>query len=246
MNVKGSVVFLTLAWLSLVATAAEAPLQPGVYVTEGGWGVLKVMRAQNGATTFNIEAMGANGHSCGLHGEIGDGRAVLESFEKDKPCTVTFAAAGSGVRVGITKESVYPACRYFCGMRADFEGEYLKTPSGCAPAEIKRTREEFKRLYGRKDYATARAKLEPAFGNCGKFIDWLDTGWIRNDLALVQLRAGDAAACLRTLEPLAKDAAKSDAQIERDIVSPTDVENWLPVVKAARTNLKLCGAARPR
>ena len=57
---RGRVVFLTLALLSLAAIAAEAPVQPGVYVTEGGWGVLKVVRAKNGATTFDIEAMGGN------------------------------------------------------------------------------------------------------------------------------------------------------------------------------------------
>ena len=239
---KRKVLFLTLTLLSLAAIAAEAQVQPGVYVTEGGWGVLKVVRAKNGATTFDIEAMGGNAHSCSLDGEIRYGRAVLEALDKDKPCTVTFAATGSGVRVKAAGEADYALCRYFCGVRADFEGEYLKPPTGCAPAEIKRTREEFKRLYDRKEYAAARAKLEPAFGNCGKFIDWLDTGWMRNDLALAQLRAGDAATCLRTLEPLAKDAAKSDAQITRDMVAPTDVENWLPVVKAARTNLKLCGA----
>ena len=242
MIVKRKVVLLMLALLSLAAIAAEAPVQPGVYVTEGGWGVLKVVRAKNGATTFDIEAMGGNAHSCSLDGEIRNGRAVLEALDKDKPCTVTFSDIDSGVRVGVTKESAYPACRYFCGMRAEFEGEYLKPPSGCAPAEIKRTREEFKRLYDRKEYAAARAKLEPASGNCGKFIDWLDTGWMRNDLALAQLRAGDAATCLRTLEPLAKDAAKSDTQIAMDMVAPTDVDNWLPVVKAARTNLKLCSA----
>ena len=66
---------------------------------------------------------------------------------------------------------------------------------------------------------------------------------MRNDLALTQFRLGDAAGCLRTLEPLAKDAAKSDAQIRDEMVAPTDVDNWLPVVKAARTNLKLCRTA---
>ena len=79
----GRVVFLTLALLSLAAIAAEAQVQPGVYVTEGGWGVLKVVRAKNGATTFDIEAMGGNAHSCSLDGEIRDGRAVLEALDKE-------------------------------------------------------------------------------------------------------------------------------------------------------------------
>ena len=39
-------------------------------------------------------------------------------------------------------EADYALCRYFCGVRADFEGEYLKPPTGCAPAEIKRIQHE--------------------------------------------------------------------------------------------------------
>jgi len=47
------------------------------------------------------------------------------------------------------------------------------------------------------------------------------------------LRAGG------TLEPLAKDAAMTDAQV-RDEFPPTDAESYLPVVRATRTNLELC------
>ena len=107
MIVKRKVVLLMLALLSLAAIAAEAQVQPGVYVTEGGWGVLKVVRAKNGATTFDIEAMGGNAHSCSLDGEIRNGRAVLEALDKDKPCTVTFAATGNGVRVKAAGEADY-------------------------------------------------------------------------------------------------------------------------------------------
>lgn len=225
--------------VSLFVQAAEPPLQPGNYVTERGWGTLKINPDKSGALKFAIAAMGGNAHSCSLEGAIRNGRAVLEGFEKDKPCVVTFSGAIDGIEVGSVDEGV---CRYYCGARAMFEGRYLKPAAGCAPDEIKRTRDEFKRLYDRKNYAAARAKIEPAFNGCAKTLDWLEIGWMRNDLALVQLRSGDAAACLRTLEPLAEDAAISDKQIE-DNLPPTDATNWLPVVKAARTNLKLCGGA---
>lgn len=233
-----------MVWLlscaSVVVLAAEPALQPGDYVTERGWGNLSIVQDKSGALKFSIGAMGGNAHSCSLNGEIRDGRATLEALDPGKPCVVTFKRAADGVAV----DSVEPQlCRYFCGMRADFEGKYLKTAPGCAPKPLARTREEFKRFYDRKDYATARAKLEPAFNVCAKTLDWLETGWMRNDLAITQFRLGDTAGCLRTLEPLAKDAAKSDAQIQSDF-PPTDAENWLPVVKAARTNLKLCGDAK--
>jgi hypothetical protein len=221
------------------AQAAELPLQPGDYITERGWGTLVIKRGNGGALNFNIEAMGGNAHSCGLDGEIRIGRATLEAMDKDKPCIVTFTAKADGIDV----DSVDPQiCRYYCGMRASFEGRYLKVAAGCGPTAVRATRKEFKTLYDRKEFAAARAKLEPLFTNCAKTLDWLETGWIRNDLALTQHRVGDNAACLKTLQPLAKDAAKSDAQIRDDMVAPTDVDNWLPVVKAARTNLRLCGS----
>ena len=216
------------------------PLQPGDYVTERGWGTLAITRDKSGALKFSLEAMGGNAHSCSLDGEIRNGRATLEALDKGKPCVVTFTAKADGITVDSVDGVI---CRYFCGMRAMFEGQYLKPAPGCAPAQVSATRKEFKSLYDRKDYAAARAKLESAFTSCAKTIDWLDTGWIRNDLALAQLRSGDAAACLRTLEPLAKDAARSDAQIRDEMVSPTDVDNWLPVIHAARTILKLCSSA---
>lgn len=74
---------------------------------------------------------------------------------------------------------------------------------------------------------------------CQKTLDWLGAHWLRNDLALAQLRLGDAAACRATLQPLAADAARSDDAI-RDSYPPSDAESYLGVLKAARTNLKLC------
>ena len=232
-----------IVWLMAFAAgavpAAEPAVQPGNYVTERGWGNLKIESDKSGALKFSIEAMGGNAHSCSLVGEIRDGRATLEAMDPGKPCVVTFKRAADGVAV----DSVDPQlCRYYCGMRATFEGIYLKPAPGCAPAALKRARDDFKRLYDRKDYAAARAKLEPALNNCVKTLDWLETGWMRNDLALTQFRLGDAAGCLRTLEPLAADAAKSEAQI-RDDLPPSDADNWLPIAKAARTNLRLCAAA---
>jgi hypothetical protein len=226
------------ALVGTVAHAAEPALQAGQYVTEKGWGNLTVSR-DKGALKFSIEAMGGNAHSCSLDGEIRDGRAVLEAIDKDKPCVVTFKTTADGIQVDSQDAQI---CRYYCGMRASFEGHYLKPAAGCAPAGLNRTRAGFKRLYGARDYAAARAALEPVLANCARTLDWLEDGWIRNDLALAQYRMGDAAACRSTLQPLAKAAAESDDDV-RGSLPPTDADNWLPIVKAARTNLKLCAAS---
>ena len=64
------------------ASAAEPLLQTGDYVTERGWGTLVIKRGNGGALNFKLEAMGANAHSCGLRGEIRNGRATLDGMDK--------------------------------------------------------------------------------------------------------------------------------------------------------------------
>lgn len=131
------------------------------------------------------------------------------------------------------------ACRYYCGARAGFEGEYVRPAPACQPASIAKTRAEFKRLYDRKAYSEAVAVLEPVLKNCSKTMYWLDIGWVRNDLALTHAKLGHREICRQLLQPLAEDAAQTDDQI-RENYPPSDAENYLPIVKATRTNLKLC------
>ena len=99
------------------SAAAEPLLQPGDYVTERGWGRLQMTRDNAEALKFSIRAIGANGHSCGLRGEIREGRALLETGDPGKNCIVQFTAVAEGVDVS----SVDPQlCRYYCGARAMF------------------------------------------------------------------------------------------------------------------------------
>ncbi len=72
-------------------------------------------------------------------------------------------------------------------------------------------------------------------------LSWLEKPSIRNDLAVTLYHLHDRAACLSVLEPLAEDASKTDAAI-RENYPPTDADDYLPLIKAARTNLKLCKA----
>ncbi|WP_256735202.1 hypothetical protein [Variovorax sp. dw_954] len=70
-------------------------------------------------------------------------------------------------------------------------------------------------------------------------LDWSEKDRIRNDLALAQLRAGDHAGCLKTLEPLREAAGQSDNDIRSNYL-PEEARLLLPIVRATRTNLKLC------
>jgi len=87
--------------------------------------------------------------------------------------------------------------------------------------------------------AAALTTLAPVLTECDKTLDWISKGWMRNDLALTQYKLGDRAACLQTLAPLAESAGKSDEKIQEEY-PPADAEIYLPVVRATRTNLKLC------
>lgn len=218
---------------------AQARIVPGDYLTERGWGSLTIGPAGNDALKFSIVAVGGNTHVCQLEGEIRNGKANVEAQDPRKPCIVTFTPKGVALDVTVNDGIV---CRFFCGERAHFPALYLKASRACAAQGVKKTREEFKRTYDKRDYAKAQSLIEPLLEECRRILDPLTEGWIRNDLAITQYRRGDAAGCRRTLRTLEKDAAKSDEALRED-APPSAAESYIAVVKAARANLKLCSAA---
>ena len=109
---------------------------------------------------------------------------------------------------------------------------------------MRKTRAEFKRLYDKKAYPDARSTLEPVLTKCKKTLDLDSDGWIRNDVAIALHHLGDAAACRQMLEPLSKDAAKTDAAIREDM-QPSDGDSAIRIARATRTNLKLCQSKQP-
>lgn len=218
---------------TLLACAGQAGAQTatpaaGEYIYEGGAGTLTVKAGGR----FTLNTVGANAHTCELEGTIVHGKSKLE----DSACTVTFTLAPGQVTVGTNGAD---GCRESCGARAHFEGVFYKPAPGCTTAGVAASRRAFKRQYDAKDYAGAQATLAPVLTGCDKVLHWITRDWIRNDLALAQLRAGDRAGCLKTLQPLAEDAARTDEAVRQDF-PPADGDAYLPVVRAARTNLKLC------
>lgn len=219
---------LVLAFHIGVASAQQATPAPGTYVRKGGGGDL-VVRADG---KFHIQTLGSNGHTCELDGTITNGRARLA----DAACAVDFSPAGQRVAVDTATAE---ACQNFCGMRAWFGGDYLRPTPGCTDKAIAASRRNFKRAYDGKDYRLALTTLAPVLQDCDEVLTGVAKGWIRNDLALAQLRSGDAAACRKTLAPLAEEAGKTDEQL-REVYPPIDADVVLPMLKAARTNLRLC------
>jgi len=234
-NNIGHFAMMLLLVFSLECFAQDNQLRPGQYITEGGWGNLSIKSGKGGTLVFVLEAVGGNAHTCDLRGQISNGHATLKAFEKGNPCVVSFSGAGEDINVTSNGDE----CRFFCGARASFEGLYFKPDQGCTAASLRKTRNEFKRLYDRKAYSEARTKLEPALRACKKTLNWLEEGWIRNDLAITQYKLRDLDGCRQTLQPLAADAAKTEKQLKEEY-PPTDADNYMPIVEAARTNLKLC------
>lgn len=223
---------LTLATATLAADPA-----PGLYINEGGFGVLEISRAADGALSFGIEEIGANAHTCSLGGDIRDGRSELPTMENES-CRLEFRADKAGVHV-VQHEDDHESCRYFCGARASFGGLYLRPPAGCAPSEVAATRKRFKQLYDQRKHADAAKQLESLLPSCERVIMDIDRGWIESDLAITRHKLGDDAGCRAILAGRAELAAMSDEEIV-DNYPPVEGELYGRLARAVRTNMKLC------
>ncbi len=239
-SITGIIAFISILAAHLsspnFAGAQELRTEPGTYLTKGGWGSLSISKNKDGELAFEISSLGANAHSCGLKGTIKSGQAILKGSEEKKPCIVTFHLKGDKIEVTDNEN----ACRSYCGARASFTGLYLKAKQGCS--EIEKSRKAFKRLYDKKAYAQARDVLEPLLKNCEDVVDWMEIGWIRNDLAITEYKLGEYAECLRILRPLEAEAKKTDDELFDSYPGqPAYAESSIAIAKATRTNLKLCG-----
>ena len=219
-----------------IAYAQKAVLQPGEYL-DGSGGYLILKPGKDGGFAFTLHSVGGNRHTCDADGTIGKNNTATLKPEPNVTCVLQFTPQAAGIDV-----SVKGTCPAYCGARATLDGTYLKPEPGCDRAGVKKSRAGFKKLYDQKSYAEARKVLEPVVKRCEKFVDNRDDGWMRNDLALTLARLGDGAECRKTLEPLAELAAKSDAAIREDY-PPNDADVMMSMIRATRTNLKLCQQA---
>ena len=227
--------------LSPCAYAQPAPtpdVKPGVYVSAGGWGTLKIERAKEGGLPFSLQSMGANAHSCDMDGTIVAGIATLKVNEPDKTCLVAFRATPKGVDV--QDKSGGSICHsYYCGSRAMFIGEYLVPAPGCRPDQIHAAREKFKPAYQAKQYQAAAQWLAPIVAGCPSTLGLWEGYDIRNDLAVTYYHLHDKAKCMAALKPMI-GIAEAEPESFREQYPPSDAEGMLAVQAAAATNLRLC------
>lgn len=216
-------------------TSRATSIQPGHYATEGGWGQLIVKGDPGSEQTFQLNTDNLNS-GCSFAGTLTHDTAIAKNAETHLQCEMKFSLVNEGVDVlGKTIES----CRNFCGGNGSYESVYIMLNTICQQDAIEKTKAEFKMLYDEKDYAAAEKKLAPVVNGCLTTIDFREEGALRNDYALTQHKLGQNAACLTTLENYAHDAARTDGEIMEGM-APVMVDDYLGIIKAARTNLKLC------
>jgi hypothetical protein len=185
---------------------------------------------------FDLVAIGGNAHSCALDGDIDGNLARLEPGEGEI-CTVSFDTIDDGLRVAVRDGA--EACRWYCGARADFVGDYFLLPAACADDVVEGTRRQFKERYDRRDYAGAVADLEAMAVQCGRFLGEITRGWIASDIAIAMKHQGDLAGCRERLAPYAELAALSAEDVEA-AYPPAEAPDYARLARAVRTNLKLC------
>ncbi len=214
-------------------------LIPGEYVSEGAHSKLNITADKLGNLSFNIHSQ-AEG-TCDMKGDIVAGKATLRKNGSKQNCVLRFTQKKNEIAVN---GSIDICEQHYCSL-ASITDQYFQLPT-CSTAERSQARKEFKTQYDKKDYVAALAKLEPVLNNCGKILDRLELGWLRNDVALAQYKLQMPERCMATLQPLVEDTTVSDTILANYCDSCTDEFNakYHSMIKATRTNLRLCKPAK--
>lgn len=232
--------------LGLVVWGVQAaPVVPaGDYVLEGGGGRLRVVQ-RTGVTRFSIDVVGSNGHTCSLAGRMnGTQGQADDASDPQQVCRVQFTPSADGVQIGVAPvAATAEACRDYCGMRAGFEGRYLKPQGVCTPGEQRRAGDTFLQHYRAKRFEEAIAALAPVVTQCRPLIDWMSLDRLRNDLALAHFHAGQAGTCTTLLRQTVAAESANEAAL-REALPPVDFDSYLPTARSTWHNLRLCGTPR--
>ena len=214
--------------------ADDVQLRPDEYILEGGHGSLSLKKNENGRISFSLYSRGANGHECGIDGEIQETLAHVAGIVEGRPCLIKFQPTSKGIAVSAESEG----CQDFCGVRAGISGEYLTTTKDCTTDAVLKSRQKFKTLFDSKAFHQAKATLAPLISACEDTLNFIESTWMRNDLALTNYRLKDYNECMRILAPVADIAVEYEGVEATELRS--DLQELLPVMKATLTNLKHC------
>lgn len=240
MNIRLLITLLTSLLIANSVAAGSTPsvtISPGKYIRSGDSGTLTVSSESSGELKFEIESIGSNCHVCSVSGAIRG--KVGYANDGDTKCRIAFERNASGLEVSPTTPE---ECRYYCGMRASFDGSYKIPLANCTRKSQQTRRDEFIKLYRAHSYKKAGDGLLALLSQCSEFMNWIEKDSVRNDLALAQFHNGDAAACLKTLETT--QAAKyPNKENLKEHFPPCDFDNYEGVAQSTFYNKALCEKA---
>lgn len=226
-----TMVFVAQLFVALLSadTMAADSINPGIYVTNEGWGGVTISRATpTSPMNFSIFTTSGNAHMCQVEGEIQNNQGIATKED----CVVQFEIQGNMLTV-----KGGAGCLDECGANTGIDGEYFLQDVMCSKTE--EVRKEFTRQYQSRNYQKAKAILSELLDKCERFMTWYPQTEIRNDLAITFLHLGDKPSCLKTLEPLKEWFIDELSNGKR--FSPSDKDWANAMVKATRFNWNKCG-----
>jgi len=219
---------LASAW----AMAAGPAVESGEYVYILGGSASGTMTVKG--SSFNITTIGGNCHTCAIEGTF-RGRVGVDKDEG----TCRIAVSGNKDALKLDSSATAEACRGFCGMRAMFDGDYLRAPAACTDRQRQARIGQAHKQYAAKDYDAARTTLRSLLSECDLFMDWIERDKARSDLAVTEYHRGDNAQCLAVLSETIAVKAQKDASL---FLPPCDADNYASTSKAILYNQGLCKA----
>jgi len=190
-----------LLFASIALALGSDTLPAGAFEdVDGPGGSLVISSTENKQLAFQLEAYGANRHTCGLSGTIDGNRGRATNSADHSICLIDFHTTPNAVSVQVSEApGNFEACRAFCGVRASFDRTYFKPPAGCTRPERQSIYQTFRQADEAKDYGRAFADLQRAQAECGRFFGWIERDRVHNHLALTLHHLHMNAECLTEL-----------------------------------------------
>lgn len=215
----------------------------GTYIRAGDSGILRIEHQDSNVTTFSIDSVGGNCHTCALTGSmtgnVGETDRVADSTT-ESVCRLSFFQQGDSVTLSPITED---ACRDYCGARASFAGRYKKLRQGCF-AEARRLRYALaNRQYKAKRFQKSEATLNALLAECREFMYYTEVDRVKNDIALSQLHQGRPDNCLKTLASTVAAKFNGDDEL-REGMSPCDFDQYHAIARSTWFNKAVCQTSR--
>lgn len=136
---------VSLLLITLLPHWGYAQLPVGKYVGNNDNSTLTITEKRH-QQYFEVDILGANGHSCYADGYIkgtdmsNNSEQIGVVIDEDTPdqCLLSFKMQGNQLRLDILSEQYSEACQQYCGARAFLFGEFKIPPAYCTNSNIQK------------------------------------------------------------------------------------------------------------